>query len=69
MRNEDFPPTPAARFTRYFSRKGRKDAKNAKEEKGVVVCKTSVEFHAMLPDKNPFFLLGVLCAFAPLREE
>jgi hypothetical protein len=48
--------------------KGREDAKNAKEEKGVVICKMSVEFHAMLPDKNPFFLLGVLCAFAPLRE-
>jgi hypothetical protein len=42
----------------------RKGAKNAKEEKEGVVYKISVEFHSMLPDKNPFSYLGELCVFA-----
>ena len=55
---------PSARFFGYFSRKGRKGAKDAKEEKGVVVCTISVKFHVMLSDKNPYFPLCVLGAFA-----
>jgi len=35
-----------------------------KGRRGVVVCKISVISHAMLSDKNPFFLLCVLGVFA-----
>jgi len=53
-KEEDHSPAPAARFTRYLSRQGRKDAKTAKEEEG---------------GQTPFLPLASFAFFAPLREE
>jgi hypothetical protein len=45
MRNKKkLSPAPAARFTRYFSRKGRKGAKLAEEKKGLMYVGLSVSF-------------------------
>jgi hypothetical protein len=55
-------------YSQFISqRRKEREGRKGEEKKGRgrgIVSTISVKFHAMLSDKNPFFFLCVLCAFA-----